>query len=207
MMQSAMPSGSGTCLDHELAAGNVSQLAKYKLPESQGEGQNPRALLATLGRARGLPQYRLRSPTEGGVESTDGCVGLMPIQGYESTPDEGHPVAHSETEDRHSSKAGGLPAGQLEVGPLILQTATETMSILVEGSPGKWLRRHLKKRRVLTAAKEVLWGWPAQQSIIGWLQLIGGRPQAGSGPPLGEWRVQSVEVGGWGAKLRQGNTA
>ena len=94
-----------------------------------------------------------------------------------------------------------------QVRPLILRATTETVLVLAVGPTGKWLRRYLKKQEVLTAAKEVLWGWAAQQSIAGWLQLTGGRPQTGSGLPLEEWRVQAVEMGGWRAMLRQGDTA
>ena len=93
------------------------------------------------------------------------------------------------------------------VRPLMLQVSTEIVLVLIAGPAGKWLRRYLKAQGVLTAAKEVLWGWAAQQSITGWLQLAGGRPQTGSGLPLEEWRVQAVEMGGWRAMLRQGDTA
>ena len=47
-------------------------------------------------------------------------------------------------------------------------------------------------------AADVFWGWVAQESTGGWQQLAGGRPQLGKGKPLGEWRVQAVEEGGWG---------
>ena len=77
---------------------------------------------------------------------------------------------------------GVVGCGQ-QVRPLILQATTEIVSTLAAGPAGKWLRRYLKKQRVLTATKEVLWGWAAQQSIAGWLQLADGRPQTGSGPP------------------------
>ena len=91
--------------------------------------------------------------------------------------------------------------------PPILRAATDVVSAMSVGLAGKWLRRYLKEQKVLTAAKEVLWGWAAQQGIAGWLQLTGGRPQTGAGPPLEEWRVQAVEMGGWRAMLRQGDTA
>ena len=90
--------------------------------------------------------------------------------------------------------------------PPVLQATTEIVSAMSASLAGKWLRRYLKEQKVLTAAKEVLWGWAAQQSIAGWLQLTGGRPQTGSGLPLEEWRVQAVEMGGWRAMLRQGDT-
>ena len=86
--------------------------------------------------------------------------------------------------------------------PPILQATTEVVSATSVGLAGKWLRRYLKEQKVLTAAGEVLWGWAAQQSIAGWLQLTGGRPQTGSGPPLEGWRVQAVEMGGWGVEVQ-----
>ena len=93
-----------------------------------------------------------------------------------------------------------------QVRPLILQVTAEIVLVLAAGQAGKWLRRYLKTQEVLTAAKEVLWGWAAQQSIRSWLQLTGGRQQTGAGLPLEEWRVQAVEMGGWRAMLRQGVT-
>ena len=94
-----------------------------------------------------------------------------------------------------------------QVRPLILRVTTGIVLALAAGPTFKWLRRCLKAQEVPTAAKEVLWGWAAQQSITDWLQLTGGRPQTGSGLPLEEWRVQAVETGGWRAMLRQGDTA
>ena len=91
--------------------------------------------------------------------------------------------------------------------PLILQTSAKTVVQMVGGAAGRWLRRYLARERVVTKAKDVLWGWAGQQSIAGWLHLKGGRPQTGAGGPLEEWRVQAVEMGGWRSMLRQGDTA
>ena len=91
--------------------------------------------------------------------------------------------------------------------PLILQTSAKTVVQMVGGAAGRWLRRYLARERVVTKAKDVLWGWAGQQSIAGWLHLEGGRPQTGAGGPLEEWRVQAVEMGGWRSMLRQGDTA
>ena len=54
-----------------------------------------------------------------------------------------------------------------QVRPLILRATTETVLVLAVGPTGEWLRRYVKKQEVLTAAKEVMWGWAAQQSIAG----------------------------------------
>ena len=54
VMQGAMPSSSGTYLEHEPTAGNIGQSAKYKLPESQ----DPRALLTILGQVNERARHR-----------------------------------------------------------------------------------------------------------------------------------------------------
>ena len=76
VMQDAMPPGSGTYLDHEMAADNISQLAKYKLPESQ----SPRAFMDILKQVNKRARQRPHCPTEGGVESTEDCEVLMQVQ-------------------------------------------------------------------------------------------------------------------------------
>ena len=53
---------------------------------------------------------------------------------------------------------------------------------------------------------DVFWGWVAQESTEGWLQLLGGRPQRGKDKPLTEWRVQAAEAGDWGGMLASGDT-
>ena len=63
-----------------------------------------------------------------------------------------------------------------QVRPLILQTTTETVLILAAGPAGKWLRRYLKKQRVMTAAKGGSVGMGGPTEHCG---LIGGRPQIG----------------------------
>ena len=57
-------------------------------------------------------------------------------------------------------------------------------------------------------SSDVFWGWVAQESTEGWLQLSGGGPQRGKGKPLMEWRVRAAEAGagGWGGMLANVDT-
>ena len=91
--------------------------------------------------------------------------------------------------------------------PRMVETHTSVCAAMFKGTPGKTLRRILERYRVQVKAADVFWGWVAQESIEGWLQLSGGRPQSGKGKPLMEWRVQAAEAGGWGGMLAGGDSA
>ena len=89
--------------------------------------------------------------------------------------------------------------------PRMVEAHISVCAAMLKGTPGRTLRRILARFKVLTPAADVFWGWVAQESIQGWLQLTGGRPQPGRGAPLVEWRVQAAEAGGWGGLLSAGD--
>ena len=96
--------GSGACLAHEPTPG-------LGLLDERNRSQDPRAFLPTPERTRGLPHCRLHCPTEDLVEDVGDCETLMPIQRHGSTPNEGHPAAHTGAEGVHISEAGDLSTG------------------------------------------------------------------------------------------------
>ena len=89
--------------------------------------------------------------------------------------------------------------------PRMVETHTSVCAALSKGTPGKTLRRILEGYKVQLEAADVFWGWVAQGSTEGCLQLPGGRPQRGKGKPLMGWRVQAAEAGGWGGMLASGD--
>ena len=89
--------------------------------------------------------------------------------------------------------------------PRMVEADISVCAAILKGSPGRALRRILTRHDVLIPAADVFWGWVAQESTRGWLQLAGGRPQPGRGAPLMEWRVQAAEAGGWGGLLCTGD--
>ena len=90
--------------------------------------------------------------------------------------------------------------------PQMVETHTSVCAAMLKSTPGQTLRRILRRYGVKLKTADVFWGLMAQESIEGWLQLSGGRPQRGKGKPLMEWRVQAAEAGGWGGMLASGDT-
>ena len=88
--------------------------------------------------------------------------------------------------------------------PRMVETHTSVCAAMLKGTPGKTLRRILERYKVQLKTADVFWGWVAQESTEGWLQLSGSRPQRGKGKSLMEWRVQAAEAGGWGSMLASG---
>ena len=72
-VQHAVPPDPEACLAHETMTG-LGSLG------SQKKSQDPRVVLSTSGRPRGLSHYRLRCPTEELVEDTDNGVTWMPVR-------------------------------------------------------------------------------------------------------------------------------
>ena len=91
--------------------------------------------------------------------------------------------------------------------PRMVEASAAVCTAMLKATPGRTLRRILERYGVQLLAADVFWGWVAQESTSGWLQLSGGRPQTGRGKPLEEWRVQAVEAGGWGGMLAKGDSA
>ena len=91
--------------------------------------------------------------------------------------------------------------------PRMIEASAAVCATMLKTTPGRTLRRILERYDVHLPAADVFWGWVAQECTSGWLQLSGGRPQAGRGKPLKEWRVQAVEAGGWGGMLAKGDSA
>ena len=91
--------------------------------------------------------------------------------------------------------------------PRMVETHRLVCAAMLKGTPGKALRRILQRYGVHLKTADVFWGWAAQESTEGWLQLSGGRPQRGKGKPLMEWRVQAMEARGWGSMLAGRDTA
>ena len=93
--------------------------------------------------------------------------------------------------------------------PRVVEASAAVCTAMLKATPDslRALRRILELYDVQLLVAGVFWGWVAQGSTSGWLQLSGGRPQTGRGKPLEEWRAQAVEAGGWGGMLAKGDSA